>query len=90
MNVALSRLLDFAVLPGQGDRLIAGIITAPSLDYIDRAYVDARQHGWSREPVVKMLTPSTLDDSLAPSGQHVALQLPRGGSRDDCRDEVAS
>ncbi len=97
MNVALSRLPDFTVLPGQGDHLTAGIIIAPSLDYMDRAYLDARQHGWSREPVVEMLIPSTLDDSLAPAGrhvaslfcQHVAPQLPDGRSWDDHREEVA-
>ena len=97
MNVALSRLPDFSVLPGQGDHLTAGIIIAPSLDYMDHAYLDARQHGWSREPVVEMLIPSTLDDSLAPPGQHVASlfcqhvapQLPDGHSWDDHREEVA-
>lgn len=98
MNVALSRLPDFTVLPGQGDHLTAGIIIAPSLDYMDRAYLHARQHGWSREPVVEMLIPSTLDDSLAPAGQHVASlfcqhvapQLPDGRSWDDHREEVAN
>ena len=97
MNVALSRLPDFSVLPGQGDHLTAGIIIAPSLDYMDRAWQDARRHGWSREPVVEMLIPSTLDDSLAPPGQHVASlfcqhvapQLPDGRNWDDHREEVA-
>ena len=97
MNVALSQLPDFRCLPGAGDHLTAGIIIAPSLDYMDRAYADARQHGWSREPIVEMLIPSTLDDSLAPPGQHVASlfcqhvapQLPHGRSWDDHRDEVA-
>ncbi len=97
MNVALSRLPDFSVLPGQGDHLTAGIIIAPDLGYMDRAWRDAREHGWSREPVVEMLIPSTLDDSLAPPGlhvaslfcQHVAPELPGGCSWDDHRDEVA-
>jgi phytoene dehydrogenase-like protein len=97
MNVALSALPSFAVLPGDGDHLTSGIILAPSLAYMDRAWLDAKQFGWSREPVVEMLIPSTLDDSLAPSGkhvaslfcQHVAPQLPDGSSWDDHRDEVA-
>ncbi|OPF97681.1 hypothetical protein I8G32_03626 [Rhodopseudomonas palustris] len=97
MNVALSRLPSFTALPGDGDHLTAGIIIAPSLGYMDRAYQDARAHGWSREPVVEMLIPSTLDDSLAPKGQHVASlfcqhvapELPDGASWDDHRDEVA-
>ncbi len=74
MNVALSRLPDFSALPSREpmDHHTAGIILAPSLAYMDRAYTDARAHGWSREPIVEMLIPSTLDDTLAPRGAHVA------------------
>src|SRR3954466_2494273 len=61
MNVALSALPSFTGLPGDGDHLTAGIILAPSLGYMDRAWQDARSHGWSREPVVEVLIPSTLD-----------------------------
>ena len=97
MNVALSRLPSFTALPGEGDHLTAGIIIAPGLDYMDRAYRDAREHGWSRAPVVEMLIPSTLDDSLAPAGahvaslfcQHVAPRLPDRKTWDDHREEVA-
>jgi len=72
MNVALSQLPDFSSLPGDGDHLTAGIIMAPSLAYMDRAHSEARLHGWSHNPIIEMLIPSTLDDSLAPPGQHVA------------------
>jgi phytoene dehydrogenase-like protein len=72
MNVALSELPRFTSLPEPGDHLTAGIIIAPSLGYMDRAYTSARTEGWAREPIVEMLIPSTLDDSLAPPGQHVA------------------
>ena len=72
MNVALSELPRFTCLPEPGDHLTAGIIIAPSLAYMDRAYMDARLHGWSKAPIVEMLIPSTLDDSLAPEGRHVA------------------
>jgi phytoene dehydrogenase-like protein len=97
MNVALSALPSFTALPGAGDHLSAGIILAPDLGYMDRAYLDARAHGWSRAPVVELLIPSTLDDSLAPPGQHVASlfcqhvapELPDGRSWDDHREEVA-
>jgi phytoene dehydrogenase-like protein len=97
MNVALSALPSFTALPGSGDHLTAGIIIAPSLGYMDRAWQDARDFGWSREPVVEVLIPSTLDDTLAPPGQHVASlfcqhvapELPEGRSWDDHRDEVA-
>ena len=72
MNVALSELPDFTALPGAGDHQTAGVIIAPSLAYMDRAHAEARLNGWSSEPIVEMLIPSTLDDSLAPQGQHVA------------------
>ncbi|MES2860227.1 MAG: NAD(P)/FAD-dependent oxidoreductase [Pseudomonadota bacterium] len=72
MNVALSELPRFTVLPQPGDHHTAGIIIAPSLAYMDRAHAEARLNGWSSKPIVEMLIPSTLDDSLAPTGQHVA------------------
>lgn len=72
MNVALSELPRFTSLPQPGDHLTAGIIVAPSLGYMDRAYLTARTEGWAREPIVEMLIPSTLDDGLAPPGAHVA------------------
>ena len=72
MNVALSALPRFASLPEPGEHHQAGIVIAPSLAYMDRAFIDAKLHGWSRAPIVEMLIPSTVDDSLAPPGQHVA------------------
>jgi phytoene dehydrogenase-like protein len=99
MNVALSELPDFRCLPGRtpAEHHTAGIIMAPSLAYMDRAYLDAKAHGWSREPIVEMLIPSTLDDSLAPPRQHVASlfcqhvapHLPDGASWDAHREAVA-
>ncbi len=97
MNVALSELPGFTARPGPGDHLSAGVILAPSLDYMDAAVDDARRHGWTRSPVVEMLIPSTLDDSLAPPGAHVASlfcqgfspRLPDGGSWDDEREAAA-
>jgi len=71
MNVALNGLPVF-----EGRQvphcLEAGIIMAPSLDYMDSAWLSARQQGWSEKPVVEMLIPSLVDDSLAPKGCHVA------------------
>jgi phytoene dehydrogenase-like protein len=97
INVALNALPSFTALPGAGDHLTAGIIIGPGLGYMDRAWQDARGYGWSREPVVEVLIPSTLDETLCPPGQHVASlfcqhvapQLPDGRSWDDHRDEVA-
>jgi phytoene dehydrogenase-like protein len=99
MNVALSELPDFSALPGRSlaEHHTAGIIMAPSLEYMDQAYLDARAGGWSRRPIVEMLIPSTLDDSLAPPGQHVASLfcqhvapiLPDNASWDTYREQVA-
>ncbi len=99
MNVALSELPDFNALPGRSlaEHHTSGIIMAPSLDYMDQAYLDARAGGWSRRPIVEMLIPSTLDDSLAPPGrhvaslfcQHVAPVLPDNASWDAYREQVA-
>jgi phytoene dehydrogenase-like protein len=72
MNLALSSLPRFSCLPEPGDHLTAGIVIAPSLAYMDRAYADARAQGWSREPIIEMLVPSFIDDTLAPTGKHVA------------------
>jgi phytoene dehydrogenase-like protein len=97
INVALDALPQFTCLPGDGAHLRSGIIVAPSLGYMERAYFDARQYGWSREPIVEMLIPSTVDDSLAPQGKHVASlfcqhanpALPDGRSWDEAKDQVA-
>ncbi len=99
MNVALAELPDFKALPGRAlaEHHTSGIIMAPSLAYMDKAYLDAKSGGWSKQPIVEMLIPSTLDDSLAPPGQHVASlfcqhvapTLPNGASWDDHRDQVA-
>ena len=74
MNVALSELPDFTALPGKeiAEHHQSGIVIAPTLDYMDRAYLDAKKDGWSAEPIVEMLIPSTLDSTLAPQGMHVA------------------
>jgi phytoene dehydrogenase-like protein len=74
MNVALSELPDFACLPGRTlqPHHQSGIIMAPTLAYMDRAHASARAEGWSAEPIVEMLIPSTVDETLAPAGAHVA------------------
>ncbi len=112
MNVALSELPHFAGAPQRasaapataaapawppGAHLGAGIIIAPSLRYMDRAHASARLAGMSEEPIVEMLIPSTLDDSLAPAGAHVAslfaqhfdYTLPEGRSWHDAREPAA-
>jgi phytoene dehydrogenase-like protein len=72
MNVALSALPRFSSLPDPGPHHASGIIFAPSLAYMERAYLDAREGGMAHRPVVEMVIASTLDDTLAPEGAHVA------------------
>lgn len=78
MNVALTELPDFTCAPGTAlaSHHQSGILIGPSLAYMERAYFDAksREHnpGWAREPIVELVISSTLDDSLAPPGRHVA------------------
>ena len=78
MNVALSELPDFTAAPGTQlqPHHQSGILVGHSLRYFEQAYFDARskQHnaGWSRAPIVELVISSTLDDTLAPPGQHVA------------------
>jgi phytoene dehydrogenase-like protein len=103
MNVALSELPSFTCLPsmGRAEQHGASIVIAPSLGYLDQAYMDARMHGWARRPSIEMHIPSVLDDSLAPEGRHVAslfcqqfaptlpAGLAGGASWDDHREAVA-
>lgn len=99
MNVALSELPDFACLPGRvaQPHHSSGIIMAPSLEFMHSAHAAAHEHGWSREPIVEMLIPSTVDDSLAPAGAHVAslfcqhfrYALPGGRTWDTEREDAA-
>ena len=102
MNVALSELPDFTVLPGKSAQPhhASGIVIAPSLAYMERAYFDAKTRGWSAAPIVEVLIPSVVDDTLAPAGMHVASlfcqhvhpDLPKvvaGRTWDDAREEVA-
>ncbi|MDX2308187.1 MAG: NAD(P)/FAD-dependent oxidoreductase [Hyphomicrobium sp.] len=99
MNLALSELPDFLARPGKerAPHHGAGIIIGPTVDYLERAYLDAKSDGWSREPVIEMLIPSTMDPGLAPPGahvaslfvQHVAPELPGGRSWKDPREKEA-
>jgi phytoene dehydrogenase-like protein len=97
MNVALSELPRFTCLTAPGEHHQSGIIIAPTLDYMDRAFLDAKRDGWSKRPIVEMLIPSAVDLSLAPPGRHVASlfcqqfapELPDGRDWDAEEDEAA-
>jgi hypothetical protein len=72
MNVALCELRSFTCLPGReiGDHHASDIIIAPTLTYMDRAYHDAREFGWSRKPTVEV-----LGDVTGAPGQNAAQTL---------------
>lgn len=99
MNVALQELPDFLCRPGtqQQPHHGAGIVIGPTVGYLDRAYHSAALDGWSHEPIVEMLIPSTLDTTLAPAGKHVASlfvqhvqpQLPLPRSWEDPAEKAA-
>jgi phytoene dehydrogenase-like protein len=97
MNVALTELPRFESRPEPGAHLASGIIIAPSLAYMERAYLDARSSGVSRAPIIEMLVPTVIDPTLAPPGahvaslfcQHFAYALPEGRSWRAERDRIA-
>lgn len=74
LNVALAELPDFTCRPGTraSDHHGAGILIAPSLAYLASAHASALDAGISAEPVIELVIPSTIDDTLAPRGAHVA------------------
>ena len=71
VNLALSGLPDFTCLPGAGPHLRGAISISPSLDYLERAYDDAKYGEFSRHPYMDIVIPSMIDPGMAPPGQHV-------------------
>ena len=71
VNLALSELPQFAARPDERDHLAGGISIAPSINYIDRAYKDAKWGAFSRQPFIDMVVPSVIDPDMAPTGHHV-------------------
>ena len=71
VNLALDALPDFTCLPGNGPHLRGAISISPSIDYLERAYDDAKYGDYSRRPYLDIIIPSTIDPSMAPPGKHV-------------------
>jgi phytoene dehydrogenase-like protein len=71
VNLALDGLPDFLGLPGAGPHLGGAISISPSVDYLERAYDEAKYGAFSRQPYVDVVIPSVLDPSVAPPGKHV-------------------
>ena len=71
VNLALDALPNFISMPGDGPHLAGAVSISPSLDYIERAYDDAKYGDYSRRPYMDIILPSMLDPSMAPPGKHV-------------------
>ncbi len=71
VNLALDGLPDFTCLPGKGEHLRGAISFSPSVDYMERAYDDAKYGRFSARPYVDMIIPTLVDPAMAPAGKHV-------------------
>jgi phytoene dehydrogenase-like protein len=92
VNLALDALPNFTCMPGPGPHLRGAISISPSIDYMERAYDDAKYGDFSKRPYIDMVIPSLTDPSVAPPGKHVMscfvqyapydLRDPETGNRD--------
>jgi phytoene dehydrogenase-like protein len=71
VNLALSGLPDFTCLPGEGRHLRGAISISPGVEYMERAYDDAKYGRYSRRPYIDMVIPTLTDPSVAPPGKHI-------------------
>jgi phytoene dehydrogenase-like protein len=71
VNIALDALPDFKCLPGPGAHLRGAISISPSVEYMEKAYDDAKYGNFSRRPYIDIVIPSLTDPSVAPPGKHV-------------------
>ncbi len=71
VNLALDELPSFACRPEPGAHLAGGFSIAPSVDYVESAYDEAKFGSYSRTPFVDGIIPSVIDPQMAPTGKHV-------------------
>ena len=71
VNLALDALPDLTCMPGAGAHLRGAISISPSIDYIERAYDQAKYGEFSQRPYIDMIIPSMIDPDMAPPGKHV-------------------
>ncbi|HKW49753.1 MAG TPA: NAD(P)/FAD-dependent oxidoreductase [Gemmatimonadaceae bacterium] len=71
VNLALSGLPDFTCMPGVGRHLRGAMSISPNLEYLERAYDDAKYGSFSRNPYMDIVIPSMIDPGMAPPGKHV-------------------
>ncbi len=96
VNLALDALPEFTCLPGAGEHLRGAMSISPSIDYMERAYDQAKHGAFSERPYIDMVIPTLSDSSLAPPGKHVMscfvqyapYHLKPGDVWDDARREA--
>ncbi|MCI0446490.1 NAD(P)/FAD-dependent oxidoreductase, partial [bacterium] len=71
VNLALDALPNLKCMPGDGPHLRGAISISPSIEYLERAYDDAKYGSFSRKPYMDVIIPSMIDPSMAPPGKHV-------------------
>jgi phytoene dehydrogenase-like protein len=71
VNLALDGLPNFTALPGEGIHLRGALSISPSVDYMERAYDQAKYGEFSRRPYIDMVIPTLTDPSIAPPGKHI-------------------
>src|SRR5205809_963849 len=71
VNLALDGLPNFKCMPGPGAHLRGAISISPSVEYMEKAYDDAKYGNFSRRPYIDMVIPTLTDPSVAPPGKHI-------------------
>jgi phytoene dehydrogenase-like protein len=71
VNLALDALPEFTCLPGPGPHLRGAVSISPGVDYMERAYDQAKYGEFSTRPYVDMVIPTLTDPSVAPPGKHI-------------------
>jgi phytoene dehydrogenase-like protein len=71
VNLALAELPSFTCLPGNGMHLRGAISVSPSVDYLERAFDQAKYGEFSTHPYLDIVIPSAIDPDMAPPGRHV-------------------
>jgi phytoene dehydrogenase-like protein len=71
VNMALDALPEFKCLPGIGAHQRGAMSISPAVDYMEKAYDEAKYGRWSTRPYIDMVIPTLTDTSLAPPGKHI-------------------
>ncbi len=71
VNLALKEAPNFTCMPGDGAHLQGAVSISPSVEYVERAYDDAKYGDFSRHPYMDVMVPSMIDPGMAPPGKHI-------------------